>query len=293
MYEETESSKPEEIKCASIRAQDIPVDIKRQRMLLQDFYTAWKKHKLGSSEETKHRATSTTHVFLKRRTPTEIGLQNCEKLISSSDNLTSSFSQLSNAFLLFANAYPRHAPKCYKLAEFCFEMAAFSSRALSALWKVTHGFTLSSVETAIDKLDFPITNMLLSFHAVFLSFHHLYSEYVKHVAKMKAFERDEEFQIGYEQPPMESQILAFSSLMEVSEDKLKAIILRTRRLLQRPSDPPKQEEVSEEGGSKQAKEAQESDEPDPVSEVLLHISVFLEDLKALCRSINAYTILDS
>jgi hypothetical protein len=94
---------------------------------------------------------------------------------------------------------------------------------------------------------------------------------------------------------MESQILAFTSAMEVNEDKLNAIILRTGvgGLLQRPSDPPKQEEVSEEGGSKQAKEVRESEEPDPVSDVLLHISVFVEDLKALCCSINNYTILDS
>jgi hypothetical protein len=285
MHKEPRVPKTEENKLTSIRAQDIPDEIKRQRRLLQDFYTAWKKEKLGPSEETEDAGTS----FLKIPTPTEIGLEKCEKLHSTADNLTSVFCQLSNAFLLFSNAYPKHAPTCYKLAEFCFKMATFSSRIISALWKLLHGFTLSSMGTAIKKIEFPLSNMLLTFHVLLLCFLNLYSEYVKYVTNKKSFERDEEFQIGYEQPPMESQISTFTSVVEVDSKKLGDIIVQIRNLVERQTDPPEQEEVSGHGASDVGK----SDEPNTLSNVLLYISLFVEDVGGLCRHVNGFLIRES
>jgi hypothetical protein len=282
-----------EFRLAVIRVQDIPDDIKRQRRLLQEFYTAWKKQKFGASEEPEDESTSAADIFLKMPSPTEIGLKKCEELPSTTDNLITIFSQLSNAFLLFANAYPKYAPTCYKMAEFCFKMAAFTSRILSALWKLMHGLTLSSMETAIDTIESPLSFLSLSLHTVFLCFHHLYSVYVNHVTKEKTFERDEEFQMGYEQPPMESQISAFISVADVSSEKLGEIITQIPKLLESPTDPPKQEEVSGNGASEEGKIVGVSVQPDTLSDVVLNIEEFKESMGYLCDYINKFRIWES
>jgi hypothetical protein len=284
MGEFTRGPKTDEFKLATIRSQDIPGDVKRQRMMLQDFYTAWKKHKFGPSEESEDEET----FIFKIPTRRVVGLAQCKRFPSSIDHLTSAFSLLSNAFLLFANAYPKHAPTCYKMAESSFKMATLASQVLSPLWKLNHGFTLSSMETAIKKLDFPITRILLVFNNACLSFQYLYTVYVKHVTSKKAFERDEEFQIGYEQPPIEAQILAFTSAVDVSSVKLGEVIVQIRKLLERTTDLLKQEEVPG-----QRMEEGKSDEANTLTDVLDHISAITGHMNTMCKHLNNYKIQDS
>jgi hypothetical protein len=171
-------------------------------------------------------------------------------------------------------------------------MAAFASRILTALWKVTHGFTLSSEESAIKKLEFPLTNILLSFHTIFLLFHDLYCRYVTHVTNKKSFEQDEEFQIGYEQPPMESQIMAFGSVMEIAEDKCYKILPQMKNFAERSWATSQEEAASGQGGSEPAKEVRHSDQPNTVHDVLLYITIFVQDMRALCHRINTYFVRD-
>jgi hypothetical protein len=283
----------DDYKLAIVRMQDIPDVIKDQRRMLQDFYTAWKKHKFRFRKESEDAGTSKVFNFWKNRTLTEMGLENCEILPSLIDDFTSLYSQLSNAFLLFANAYSKHAPTCYKMAEFCFKMATLASRILTALWKLVHGFTLSSKANAIKKTEFPVTNILLSFYGVFLCFLNLYTEYVKYVTTKKSFEQDEEFQIGYEQRPIETQISAFTSVVDVDSEKLGKIIQEIVKFVERPTDPPKQEEVAAQDASEEGMEVGEYDEHDPLSRVLTYVAVFVDDMRSLCHQLNSFLIRES
>jgi hypothetical protein len=272
---------------AVIRFRAIPDDIKRQRSLLQDFYTTWKKEKFRSSKETEDEGTSVEGSIRKTPPQTEIGLKNCERITSSSDDLISAFSQLSNAFLLFANAYPKHAPTCYKMAESSFNMAILVSKVLSALWKLNHGFTLSSMETAIEKLETPITHILLAFNNASMCYHHLYTKFVKYVTSKKTFDPDEEFQIGYEQPPIEAQILAFTSAVDVSSVKLGEVIVQIRKLLERPTDLLKQEEVPGQGMKEEESKIQNT-----LHKVRIYIAAFAQNTRYLCHDITAVPILE-
>jgi hypothetical protein len=287
-----------ESKLGNIRSQDVPECIKHQRHQLQEFYTAWKKYKFGPSEKSEEAGTSASATDLKMHYLTKIGLRKCEELPSTTDFLTTILCQVSNAFLLFANAYPKHAPACYKMAELCFEMATFTSRVLSALWKLIHGFTLSSMESAINEIESRLDFIIMTFYNVFFCFQYLYSLYVNDVTKKKSFERDEEFQIGYEQPPTESQISAFIRVADVDTKKLGEIILQIRKLVEPPIDP-KEKEVSGHGAtdpSEQEKvsgllmEVEESGQPNTLSDVVLYIEELQEHMGTVCSLINVFRI---
>jgi hypothetical protein len=289
MFEEIKRSEPKKIKIQGFPLQDIPDDITCQRRLLQDFYTAWKKHKFGPSEESGDAGTSAAATDLKMPTPIKTGLANCEKLIAASDNVTSSFSQLSSGFLLFATAYPKHAPTCYKMAEFCFKMANIASQTLFASWKLTHGVTLSSMETAIGELDSILTDLTPMFLKVYLQFENVYSEYVNYVTTEKAFERDEEFQIEYKQPPMESQLSTFLSVTHPDLKMVMNIAGQMRRIVHRISDPPEQK-VSKDGSSEQKMEVEESDQPHTLEHVREIVSTLEEDVEAMCHHLSCIRV---
>jgi hypothetical protein len=292
LYEDIERSEPKKIKIEGFPAQDIPDDITCQRRQLQEFYTAWKKHKFGPSEESEDAGTSGTSATatdLKMPTPIETGLRNCEKLPSASDNSTSSFSQLSINFLLFANAYPKHAPTCYEMAEYCFKMATIASRVLSASWKLTHGFTLSSVETAIGEINLILINLTPTFLKVYLQLENLYLEYVKYVMNNETFERDEEFQMGHKQPPMESQISAFMRVAETNLETVLEVLAQMRKFVYRLRDPPKKGEVSR----VQRMEVEEPDQPHTLKHVREYVLTLEEDLRSVCSVLNDFRILAS
>jgi hypothetical protein len=284
MLGEIEHSKTKKKKAASVRAQDIPDDVKRQRNLLNDFYTAWKKNKFGPTEEAEDAGTSTAPAA-----PSwiERGIENCKELSSVADDTTSQYSQLSTAFLVFANAYPKHAPTCYALAESCFTMATVSSRLLSASWKLTHGFTLSLKKSSFDEIEFPLRKLMLVFQTLFLSYHELYSKLVDHVTVNMTFERDEEFQLGYEQPPTESQISAFVDAFGVAADVLKKISEEMRQLAQPEPDRPKQEAVSVPSGSEQAMEVAESQR---ISDIKDRISLVVKEMSSVSQHLQTLEI---
>jgi hypothetical protein len=292
-FQEVKRPTSKKSKFPTFPPQDIPDDIKYQRSLLQDFYTAWKNDKFGLSEETEDGGTSATATALKMPTPIDTGLKSCEKLLSASDNITSSFSELTTSFLLFANAYPKHAPTCYKFAGCCFEMATIASQTLSASWKLTHGFTLSSLETAIDKMDSDVNKLILACHKVYLEFHNLYSKFVNHVTTKNAFELDEEFQIGYEQPPMESQVKVFSNVIEDNRDKISEIPSKMRKLAERLADPPQQEQLSGHGVSEQMTELGISDQANTLGDVHGFFLMFAEDMQNLCDNLSSFKVQDS
>jgi hypothetical protein len=279
--EGAEGSKQTKVKIQGFPPQDIPDGIQYQRSMLQDFYTKWKKNKFGPSEESEDAAPTA----LKMPTPIKIGLANCDKLLSASDNVTSSFSQVSTGFLLFANAYPKHASTCYKLAEFSFKMATIASRILSASWKLTHGFTLSSTETAIGEIDSILNDLTPTFLKVYLQLDNLYSEYVNCVTTEKAFERDVQFQIGYKPPPMESQVSAFVSVAEENLDRVLEISGGMQRIIERLPDPPEQGQVPE-----QRMEVAESDRPHTLQNVRESVDTLEEDMRAMCRHLSVFRV---
>jgi hypothetical protein len=174
------------------------------------------------------------------------------------------------------------------MAELSFKMATLASQLLSALWKLNHGFTLSSMETAIQELNSPLTFLLLRYNIACMTFQYLYTIFVKHVTSKKAFERDEEFQIGYEQPPIEAQILKFTKAVDVNSVKLGEVIVQIRKLVERPTDLLKQEE-----DPGQTIEEGKSDEPNTLTNALVHISDFMQGLSTICRHIKDYQIQDS
>jgi hypothetical protein len=273
-------------KFLTIPFQDIPDDIKHQRSQLQDFYTAWKEDKFESSEETEDAATSVKSASLKIPAAINTGLKNCEKLLSASDNITSSFSELSSRFLLLANAYPKYAPRCHKLAECCFGMATIISQSLSASWKLTHGFTLSSMETAIDKIDSDVNNLILAYQKVYFEFHNLYSKFVAHVTNKKVFEGDPQFSLTYKQPPMESQVMAFTSAVNLDVDTAIELSGKVRKLSEGIFDPPELKVLSGQGVSERMKELEISGAQYTLKFVHEFFVSFESDMRDLCRFLS-------
>jgi hypothetical protein len=289
MREETEQSKPKKIKIAGFPEQDIPDDIQSQRKMLQDFYTKWQKHKFGPSEESEDADTSTAATSLKLPIPIKTGLRNCDKLVTASDTVTSSFSQLSSKFLLFANAYPKLAPTCYKMAEYCFKMADIASRVLSASWKLNHGVTLSSMETAIGEVDSILTDLTPTFLKVYLQLENLYSEYVNYVTTEKAFERDPQFQEGYEYPPMETQISPFISVSSASVKKVLEIAEAITTIDHKP-DPPEERQDSAQDSSEQRMEVEEPEQPSTLQRVREFVITFEEDMRSMCHHLSTFRV---
>jgi hypothetical protein len=289
MREESEQSKRKKMKTGGFPEQDIPDDIQSQRKMLQDFYTMWQKHKFGPSEESGDAATSTPATSLKLPIPIKTGLRNCDKLVSDSDTVTTSFSQLSANFLLFANAYPNLAPTCYKMAEYCFKMADIASRVLSASWKLTHGVTLSSMETAIAEVDSILTDVTATFLKVYLQLENLYSEYVNYVTTEKAFERDPQFQEGYEYPPMETQISPFISMSSANVNKVFEIADAIATIGLKP-DPPEERQDSARDSSEQRMEVEEREQPRTLQHVREFVITFQEDMRSMCHHLSTFRV---
>jgi hypothetical protein len=167
-------------------------------------------------------------------------------------------------------------------------MATLASRILTASWKLTHGFTLS-METAIGEINIILTNLTLTFLKVYLQLENIYSEYVNYVTNQKAFERDVEFQIGYEQPPIESQISEFVTMAEVNEDKVLDISGAVQRMVQRLPDPPEEGQDTEHGSSEQEMEV-ESDQPHTLKDVHKYVVTFEKDLLVVLRHLSYFQV---
>jgi hypothetical protein len=240
---------------ASIVAQDIPEHINRQRRLLKDFYADWREEKSGPSEgPVDEDVLMMAHLWM---TGIDSALKDCQDFYSTADHLTSAFSQMASVFLLCANAYPKHAPVCYTLAESCFNMAKISSRLISASWKLCHGFTMSLMISGLEEISYHLHDLMFAINTPIFWYLQLHTDLVEHVMTTKSFERDEEFQKGYEQPPAESQISAFASVVDEAKVMLKETI---RQLAQAKRDRPEKKKVSTSSSACESQDAEAKSE---------------------------------
>jgi hypothetical protein len=266
------STKPHEY--GLILAQEIPVDIRVQRNLLEDFYAAWFKEKFGNPE--------VTWVGTWEQNKLQNGFRVSKDFISSCDSYTSGYSQMACSFLLFANAYPKHAPLCYILADSSFTMAKVTSHFHSDSWKLIHHLTMSSITSDLDIIISTLKTVSQCIGILIFWYMEIYKTLCEHVVP----EREEQFQSGYKQLPAETQISAFFSWMGDAQAMLKETMKQMKQLLPPEGDASEQEDRP--GPSSVGDECAEAKMETEESEETQKLRGFLSRVESLERDMRAF-----